>query len=73
MYEIHIRGVVTDDLLDELGGLHVVVESPHTVLCGRVRDQAALHGILRRLENLGIELVELRVFPEDVRVEESRP
>jgi hypothetical protein len=36
------------------------VEPVATVLYGPVEDQAALHGLLRRLEALGVELVEVR-------------
>jgi len=34
-----------------------------TVLHGRVRDQAELHGLLDRIQALGLELVELRRLP----------
>ena len=63
-YEFHVRGRLTDDVLQELRGLRVCVERPQTVLRGPVRDQAALHGILRRLHGMGIELVEVRELPE---------
>jgi hypothetical protein len=33
------------------------------VLRGDVRDQAALHGLIARLEQLGVELVELLRLP----------
>jgi hypothetical protein len=33
------------------------------VLSGPIEDQAALHGLLRRIESLGLELVEVRRFP----------
>jgi hypothetical protein len=33
------------------------------VLSGPVEDQAALHGLLRRIESLGLELLEVRRFP----------
>jgi hypothetical protein len=31
-----------------------------TVLSGELRDQAALHGVLDRLQSFGLELVEVR-------------
>ena len=33
------------------------------MLSGPIEDQAALHGLLRRIESLGLELVEVRRFP----------
>ncbi|MEM7133715.1 MAG: hypothetical protein AAF702_45895 [Chloroflexota bacterium] len=29
----------------------------HTVLCGTIQDQAALHGLLRKINNLGLTLL----------------
>ena len=63
-YEIFIRGVVPADLLEEMADAHREVEA-QTVLRGRVRDQAELQGLLRRLHNLGLELVELRQVPAE--------
>ena len=65
-YEIHFRGDLPDDVLLELSGLEVRLEEPRTVLRGAIRDQAALQGILLRLSGLGIELVEVRRFPDEI-------
>jgi hypothetical protein len=61
-YEIFIRGVLPADLLEEVADAHREIEA-QTVLRGRVRDQAELQGLLRRLHGLGLELVELRQVP----------
>jgi hypothetical protein len=71
LYEIHVRGQVSDDVLDELGRLTVATANPRTVLWGPVRDQAALLGILLRLQNMGIELVEVRQFPDEGTAEDA--
>jgi hypothetical protein len=72
-YEIHVRGELPDDVLQELGGLQVSAEEPQTVLRGSIRDQAALHGILLRLQSLGIELVEMRQLPDETPHREAQP
>ena len=36
-----------------------------TTLFGKVQDQAALHGLLERIESLGLELVEVRRFSSE--------
>ena len=41
-----------------------VVEPVDTVLRGAVEDQEDLHGILARLQDMGLELVEIRQLPE---------
>ena len=36
-----------------------------TVLHGDIRDQAELHGILDRVQGLGLELIEVRRLPNE--------
>lgn len=57
-YEIRVRGTVPDHLVHELGALRVEVERPGTVIHG-IPDQAALQGVLTRLLDLGLEVVEV--------------
>ena len=39
--------------------------APETVLHGWIEDQSALHGVLRRIEALGLDLVEVRQVHAD--------
>lgn len=59
-YEIRIKGRVTETLLPHLEGLSADVEPVETTLYGKIEDQAALHGLLERIEALGLELIEVR-------------
>lgn len=59
-YEIRIRGRVGDSILELFEDLDATVEPAETVLRGVLRDQAALHGLLARIQSLGLELIELR-------------
>ena len=52
------RGV--PDLLDELEHLTAVEVPAQTVLKGVLPDQSALFGVLARLQDLGLELIEVR-------------
>ena len=64
-YEIRVAGLVPDAVLEELEGVHVTVQPVATVLRGPVADQAALHGMLTRLQSVGLELIEVRrIAPE---------
>lgn len=66
-YEIRIRGRVSDATLASFAGLSSEIEPAETVLWGTVVDQAALHGILDRVRELGLELLEVRRLPADPR------
>jgi len=61
-YEITVRGSVPGAVALELGDLDLTLaEQPVvTVLSGSFDEQDSLHHVLRRLEGLGLELIELR-------------
>ena len=62
-YEIRIKGRLSDALLAAFEGLTATVEPVETVLYGPVPDQSCLHGLLDRVQSLGLELVEIRRLP----------
>jgi hypothetical protein len=62
-YEIRIKGRLSDSLLAAFEGLTATVEPVETVLHGPVGDQSSLHGLLDRIQSLGLELVEIRRLP----------
>ena len=62
-YEIRIRGRVTRSLLDSFERMQSELEPVETVLHGPVRDQAELHGLIDRIQALGLELIEVRRLP----------
>lgn len=64
-YEIRVRGRLSQHVVAEFEDLELVatVEPSQTVLRGPLEDQAALHGVLRRIEAFGLELVEVRRAP----------
>jgi hypothetical protein len=63
-YEIHIKGRVSEQLLAVFEGMEASEQSVETVLRGPVVDQAALHGLLDRVQALGLELIEVRRVSE---------
>jgi hypothetical protein len=63
-YEIRVRGPIGPDDLAELGLGDALTEPVSTVLRGDVVDQAALHGLLDRLQSLGLEVIEIRRLPD---------
>ena len=59
-YEIRVAGLVPNDVLEEIENVRVAIQPVGTTLRGTVVDQAALHGVINRLQGLGLELVEVR-------------
>jgi hypothetical protein len=60
-YEIYLGGLLSERLLTAFPELHArALGGGVTVLVGDLSDQAALHGVLSRIESLGLELIELR-------------
>ena len=64
VYEIRIRGRVSQTVLDTFDQMQSSVEQVETILHGPVRDQAELHGIIERVQALGLELIEIRRLPD---------
>jgi hypothetical protein len=62
-YEIHIKGRLSDSMLAAFEGLTATVQPVETVLHGPVQDQSSLHGLLDRIQSLGLDLVEIRQLP----------
>lgn len=66
-YEIRLRGRLTPAIASEFERLQLTtsVVPVDTVLEGTVDDGPALHGLLRRIEALGLDLVEVRRLVDD--------
>jgi hypothetical protein len=58
IYEIRIKGHLRHRWADWFGGLTITLEdNGDTLLTGPVIDQAALHGLLKKVRDLGMPLV----------------
>ena len=58
IYEIRLKGHLGREWTDWFGGMAVaLIEDGHTLLTGPVADQAALHGILKKVRDLGLPLL----------------
>jgi hypothetical protein len=59
-YELVVRGRLGTRVVRALEGLEVTSSGPdETHLRGWIHDQAALHGVLERIRDLGLELTEV--------------
>jgi hypothetical protein len=64
LYEIRIKGQLDHQWTDWFGGLAITLQpNGDTLLSGPIVDQAALHGVLRKVRDLGMPL--LSITPRD--------
>ena len=67
-YEIRLRGELDPQWSSWFDGLRVEDGGrDETVIVGPVADQAALHGLLTRVRDLGLPLLSVRVIDEPAR------
>jgi hypothetical protein len=59
-YEIRVRGHLGAAMLRAFPALAAVTQGEDTLLRGCLQDQAAVYGLVAKLEALGLELLELR-------------
>jgi hypothetical protein len=70
IYEIRLRGHLDSQWTDWFGGLTITLEEDgDTLLTGPVIDQAALHGLLKKVRDLGMPLVSVI----QVQIHETHP
>ena len=67
VYQIRIKGHLGRQWTDWFGGLAITLEeNGDTLVTGPVVDQAALHGLLRKVRDLGVPLLSvIRLTPGD--------
>ncbi len=58
VYQIRLKGHLGSQWTDWFGGLAITLaEDGDTLLTGPVADQAALHGLLKKVRDLGMPLI----------------
>ena len=66
VYQIRIKGHLDSQWTDWFGGLSITLEANgDTLLTGPVIDQAALHGLLKTVRDLGMPLVSVNPVEPD--------
>ena len=67
-YDIRVQGHLDARWAAWFGGLTLTNESDGTtIICGPVADQAALHGLLQKLRDMGMPLVSVTQVHPDQR------
>jgi hypothetical protein len=66
VYQIRIKGHLGREWTDWFGGLTITREdNGETLLSGPIADQAALHGVLRKVRDLGMPLISVKCMKPD--------
>lgn len=61
IYQIRLKGHLDDQWTDWFAGLTITLEeNGNTLLSGPLIDQAALHGLLKKIRDLGMPLVSIK-------------
>ncbi len=63
-YEIRLKGHLDARWGEQFEGLVITLDSGDTLLSGPVADQAALHGLLKKVRDLGMPLVSISQFTQ---------
>ena len=75
VYEVRVEGHLDRQWTDWFGGLTITLEdNGDTLLTGPVIDQAALHGLLKKVRDLGMPLLSVnRVEPGQADMAKGKP
>ena len=66
LYEIRVKGELDQRWSDWFDGFTIApVTEDETLLTGTVADQAALHGVLHKIRDLGLPLLSVQRLEED--------
>jgi hypothetical protein len=63
-YRLTVQGELSDNLQPAFPGMELTRSDGNTALAGPVRDQAELQGLLRRVSDLGLTLLEAKVVDD---------
>jgi hypothetical protein len=75
IYQVRLKGQLGSQWKDWFGGLTITLgDNGETVFTGPVPDQAALHGLLRKVRDLGMPLISVNlVEPGPTQAMEVKP
>jgi hypothetical protein len=68
---IKIEGHLDPKWKDWFEGMEIIHSGENTLLCGTVKDEAFLHGILTRIRDLNLKLISLSPSDEQVTIRKN--
>ena len=74
-YEFRVNGRLSQHAASWFEGMDISVEEAHTpvqtIIQGHMPDQAALHGLISRIRDLGLTLVSINQIEQNREIPES--
>ena len=65
VYQIRVKGVLDPCWAGWFEGLTITEQEDETIITGPVSDQAALHGLLSKIRDLGLPLISINRLASD--------
>ncbi len=72
VYEIRVRGVLDARWQSWFEGVTITANDDETIIQGMIADQAALHGLLTRIRDLGLPLIAVNQIEANAFSEERK-
>lgn len=72
-YEIQVKGSLDSCWTNYFAPLRLEGRADHTALVGPIADQAALHGVLDRIRDLGLTLISVRQIGPPAQSRDTTP
>ncbi len=73
LYQIRLKGILDSKWSDWFDGFAISNQDDETLLTGSVQDQAALHGILGKINSLGLALVSVNKLTDSEKRKREIP
>jgi len=70
-YQIRLKGSLDSSWSDWFDGFTITVQGDETLLAGIVPDQSALHGILAKINDLGLSIISVTKLAQHEEKERS--
>ncbi len=66
IYQIKLQGTLDTKWSDWFDGFHITsLATGETLMTGPIADQAALHGLLTKIRDVGLPLLSINALPDD--------
>lgn len=62
---IKVKGRLDKKLENCFDGMDINYDEDNTILCGNIKDEAFLHGILNRIRDLNLKLISVNTSEEN--------